>query len=151
MMISQDLVDRFPWEAVRFKINACSFRFWQREVPENLIRKDWTSLRSDHWTLSLVFCSLSRCFSMFSRFRDHLVTGEENWSDFRKNARCEAVVQFWRPCRGLTVNIIYNKKQAAQTSLSYFCFAREDPLQGIKFNCPGLAMAGEVKLEHFFL
>ena len=49
MKISRDPVDGFCWKAVRFKIKACSFRFWKREVLENFSREDWTRLRSGTW------------------------------------------------------------------------------------------------------
>ena len=45
MKISRDPVDRFSREAVRFKINACSFRFWKREVQENSAARERVVLR----------------------------------------------------------------------------------------------------------
>ena len=74
----------------------------KREVWEKSVAKDWTGSRFGPWVLSLEFCSLSRCFSMNLWFRDQLVTGDEKEREFPKGARCERVVQFWRPCRGLT-------------------------------------------------
>ena len=102
MKISRSIIGRFSREASKININACSFRFWKREGPENLFQKDWTGPRSGLLMLSLEFCSLSRRFSMVSWIRDHLVSGDKNEPDFQKNARCGRVVQFWRPCRGLT-------------------------------------------------
>ena len=90
LKISRDPVDRFWWKAVRFELKVCSFRFWKRELPENLCREDWTGSRfgkcSDFWSIiakikGILFLAALPGAQALTCFRPHLKNNDMTCTD----------------------------------------------------------------------